>query len=177
MGSGEMLFNTQIGGKEGGKGLSMKFNNPIRTLDKLSLSLYRKISDIESQSDLEKYMKKTYEVLVKMTISKVANKTINQISDGIADTILELKDKNDSIPHLLIGDNKIRIRNEKWQFNVKSIKAESSGGYSLLMVIYPQRDIYFDRNSSLTNPIDPIDIANYLYKNLPTTEALHMEVI
>ena len=43
------------------------------------------------------------------------------------------------------------------------------------MIIYPQRDIDYNRKSSLKIPIDPIDIANYLSNNLPTPSVLHPE--
>lgn len=174
MGSGEMLFNTQIGGKVGGKSAIMTFDRPIRNLDKISIGLYRKLSNIESQTDLEKYLKKSYEVSLTIRINKIRNKSIDDISNGLVNTIMQLKNKDDLISHIILGKGNDKTRNEKWQFYIDSIKADASfSGYLVIMKIYPQREVYFDRISSLDIPIDPIDIANYIYKNIPTTSAIH----
>jgi hypothetical protein len=174
MGSGEMLFNTQIGGVVGGESPIIKFDRFLRSLDKIKIGLYRKLSNVESQPDLEKFLKKSYEVSVIMKVNKILNKTINEVSTGIIDTIMQLKNKNDLIPHIILGKGNNKTRNEKWQFNIEKIEADSSfNGYKVILKIYSQRIIYFDRESSLEIPLDPIDIANYIYNNIPTNSTIH----
>lgn len=173
MGSGEILFNTQIGGEKGGKSAIMNFENPIRKLDKLSISLLRKLSNYESFKDLEKYIRKTSEVTMKLKLLKDSSgKSVKEIAEGIEETIIHIRNKNSPYrANLLVGDTESNnIKNETWQFKV--IKYENDpdeDGYIFILKILPQREFLASRESNINNPIDPIDIANFIANNVPQT--------
>jgi len=178
MGSGEIMFNTYMGGAVGGKSTAMTFVPPIRYLDKIEIGIYRKLSDQESFTDLEKYIKKTKQVHMVMMLNKIDNSSLADVETGLQEQMIELISKRDGIPHLLIGRGNDKIRNEKWQFEVASIQSNAdSGGYKVLMKIHSQRDVDFNRESSMNIPIDPSDIANYILDNIPVTVGTHSDFL
>jgi len=175
-GSGEVMFNTYMGGNNGGKNPIMKFDPPIRSLDKIAISLYRKLGRFDLQSDLEKYLKKVQPINITIDVNIIPNKMISEVSDGIKDTIINLKSKKDGIAHLLLGKGNSRIGTQNWQFSSESIE-KNSGSYRVLLKILPQRIIDFDRDSTIDVPIDPIDIANYISENIPVSSSTHDELV
>ena len=93
MGSGEVMFNTHMGGVVGGKSNAMIFDPPIRNLDKIEIGIYRKLSEQESFTDLEKYFRKTKQVHLIMNMNKIENVNILDIENGLQDQIIELLSK------------------------------------------------------------------------------------